>query len=260
MVAVGVDDLDPALVEAPVDRGAAVVGKPVDEVGEVVDGQDRGRGDGLVVGEVDAEFGAADVKLDELARSTLRGLQAEDVVVERGRPIEVGAAQRQVAQARSHHSRMSLGGSGRHPFPSAHLSLKICRQMPLKITGWGHVSLTNHAGHRAASPSIAASLAVSAELVVAVRQRLPGTGTGHSAHAAAPSATTLGRTSAHPDNVEDVDPALVLKDQVSDHPGRAERQGPYSAARIVLMQRVAVPRHQLQHAEHLGVGGQGIVG
>jgi len=50
VVAVRIDDLDPALVEAPVHDGAAVVGEPVDEASEVVDGEDRGRGGGFVVG------------------------------------------------------------------------------------------------------------------------------------------------------------------------------------------------------------------
>lgn len=70
-----------------------MVRESVDELGEVVDGEDRGGRGGLVVGEVYAEFGAADVELDELVRSPLRGLQAEDVVVEGGCPVEVGAAQ-----------------------------------------------------------------------------------------------------------------------------------------------------------------------
>ncbi len=107
VVAVGIGDLDPALVEAPVVGSAAVVRESVDELGEVVDGEDRGGRGGLVVGEVYAEFGAADVELDELVRSPLRGLQAEDVVVEGGCRCSAG-----VGSASGSSSQQDGGGEG----------------------------------------------------------------------------------------------------------------------------------------------------
>lgn len=63
-----------------------------DEGLEVVNGEDRDRSGGLVVDEVDAEFGAADVELDEFAGAMVGGGQTEDIGIERGCSVEIGAA------------------------------------------------------------------------------------------------------------------------------------------------------------------------
>lgn len=64
--------------------------------------------------------------------------------------------------------------------------------------------------------------------------------------------------SAQPDNYQDVDPAVIVQDQINDValPGRAERQGSHGTVWLVLVVWRAIPWRDLQRRAGLGKRGQ----
>ena len=65
--------------------------------------------------------------------------------------------------------------------------------------------------------------------------------------------------SADPQHVEDVDPSLVIEDQIGDHPfaGRSEDCGPDRAVGLGAVQGITAPRGDLEHDPRLGEGSAG---
>lgn len=59
---------------------------------------------------------------------------------------------------------------------------------------------------------------------------------------------------ADPQHIESLNAAQLIHEEVCDQSRIAERHGPYGAARVVVVQRVTVPRDEFQHTKNLGQG------
>lgn len=72
----------------------------------------------------------------------------------------------------------------------------------------------------------------------------------------APVPARSARQSPRPEHLEQVHPAEIFQDQVSDQPGIAEREGSHRRLGIAAMEGITAPRVDLQERSCLGEGAQ----